>query len=567
MGSRVSGSLRPVHTAIAISPDGRRVVFAGTLKGAPQLLSRDIDRAEATSMPGTEGGDAPFFSPDGAWVGFWARNTLKKVPAGGGPAATISDVPPGLGWGASWGEDDTIFFARDAGIFKVSASGGAPVAVTTSNDERHLLPHALPGANAILYTRTTVEEQSGRRWDKASIVLHPLGGGEQRVLIPGGVDARYVSTGHLVYMKSGTLMAVPFDAGSQQVTGAPIALIEGVMQSVNTPNTDDETGAGQFVVSNSGTLLYATGGISPVLTGKLVWVDRKGAVTPLANALEGSYSNARISPDGQKIAVAAKGAVGENRELWVYDVARGAPTRLTFEGASAPTWSPDGRRILFNTDTLYTIRADGSGKPEALAVGGERAVAVFLVGRQCGCLRAENAEWRQWHLGSSDGGRREAAVVPRIALRDLASRSFARRAAGWRTCRSNLERPKCMCRRIRIPGRRFASRRLRDSIHSGRRVAASSCSDQYRVVRLETSTCCLQPSARSRRFAPTRLGCCSSRSSVNTTALRQSEAGTSALTASGCCMLQRVASTDKPVTALHIVLNWAQELERLVQPK
>ena len=555
-----------MHTAIAISPDGRRVVFAGTLKGAPQLLSRDIDRAEATSMPGTEGGDAPFFSPDGAWVGFWARNTLKKVPAGGGPAATISDVPPGLGWGASWGEDDTIFFARDAGIFKVSASGGAPVAVTTSNDERHLLPHALPGANAILYTRTTVEEQSGRRWDKASIVLHPLGGGEPRVLIPGGVGARYVSTGHLVYMKSGTLMAVPFDAGTQQVTGAPIALIEGVMQSVNTPNTDDETGAGQFVVSNSGTLLYATGGISPALTGKLVWVDRKGAVTPLANALEGSYSNARISPDGQKIAVAVKGAVGENRELWVYDVARGAPTRLTFEGASAPTWSPDGRRILFNTDTLYTIRADGSGKPEALAVGGNAPspsswsaanAVVYVQKTQSGAngiwvLPMEagakprlflESRFEIWHPDLSPDGRWMAYVsfesgTPEVYVQtypDPGEKIRISTAAGFDPLWTKS-------------GRELLFRSISGGAAGNQQVMSST----------------IRSLAPFRADAP-RVLFESKFGEYDSTAPERS--WDVSPDGERMLMLQRVASTDKPVTALHIVLNWAQELERLAQPK
>ncbi len=220
------------------------------------MYVRGLDRAEATPVSGDRRRRGPFFSPDGAWIGFWADNTIKKVPAAGGPPATICDVPAGGGWGASWGEDGTIFFASSAGIFKVSAAGGTPATVTTpdaAKGERHLLPHAAR-RTAILFTTVNSGD-----WETANVVLQSLDSGEQRVLIPGGADARYVSTGHLVYMKTGTLMAVPFDVRSRQVTGAPVALIEGVMQGVNAPNSADETGAGQFAVSASGTLLYAAG--------------------------------------------------------------------------------------------------------------------------------------------------------------------------------------------------------------------------------------------------------------------------------------------------------------------
>ena len=565
IGSRVSGSFRPVHTAIAISPDGRRVVFAGARQGTPQLYSREIDRAEATPLPGTEGGDAPFFSPDGAWIGFWTGNTLKKVSAAGGPPATIVEAPAGLGWGAGWGDDDTIVFARDAGIFKVSSAGGAATAVTrTPGGERHLLPQPLAGGDAILFTKTSVEDQSGRRWGNASVVLQLLDGGEPRVLIPGGADARYVNTGHLAFMKSGTLMAVSFDAGSRQVRGAPVALAEGVMQSVNTPNTDDETGAGQFVVSNSGTLLYATGGISPVLTSRLVWVDRKGAVTPLANALEGSYSNARISPDGQKIAVAAKGGVGENRELWVYDVVRGAPTRLTFEGASAPTWSPDGKRILFNSDTLYTIRADGSGKPVALAVGGiwplpsswSAANAVVYV------QKTQSGANGIWVLPM------DAGATPRLFLEsrfeiwhpDLSPDG---RWMAYVSFESGT--PEVYVQAYPDPGEkiRISTAAGFDPLWTkgGRELLFRSGGAGGSQHVLSSTIRSLAPF----RADPPRLLFESKFGEYDSTAPERSWD----VSADGerMLMLQRVASTDKPVTVLHVVLNWAEELRQRVPAK
>ena len=250
------GALRPGRTAMALSPDGRLVVFAALKSETTQLYARSLDRAEGTAIAGTEGGEQPFFSPDGVWIGFRADNRIKKVPAAGGPSSVVCDLSPGMrGPGGSWGEDGAIYFSGNDGIFKVPAAGGTPVRVAepvSSTGERLLLPHVLPGGKAILFT-TVVSDL----WDAARIVVQPLDAGTpadapRRDLITGGADARFIPSGHLVYMKSGTLMAVPFDAGSQQVTGAPVALIENVMQAVNAPNFGDETGAGQFAVSGRG---------------------------------------------------------------------------------------------------------------------------------------------------------------------------------------------------------------------------------------------------------------------------------------------------------------------------
>jgi hypothetical protein len=206
-------------------------------------------------------------------------------------------------------------------------------------------------------------------WEKSNIVLHSLDTGERRVLIRGGADPRYVRTGHLVYMKTGTLMAVPFDARSGQVNGGPVALIEGVMQAVNAPNSGDETGAGQFAVSDSGTLLYAVGGGGPIRQRTFVWVDRTGAARPLEAVPPGPYLSPRLSPDGQKIAATVRRGASRSTDVWMYDVLRGSPTRLTFDGGGGPIWSPDGKRLVLHG--LYSISADGSGKPERLVTSDE----------------------------------------------------------------------------------------------------------------------------------------------------------------------------------------------------
>ena len=155
-----SALFRPALTAMALSPDGRTVAFVGMRSGARQLYVRALDVAAAKPLSGTEGAGGPFFSPDGNWIGFWAGNALKKVPAAGGPPATIAQVS-GVGWGASWASDGTIFFASGAGISKVSQEGGTPTTVTTadsSKGERHVLPQVLPGGDTLLFTSVTQED-------------------------------------------------------------------------------------------------------------------------------------------------------------------------------------------------------------------------------------------------------------------------------------------------------------------------------------------------------------------------------------------------------------------------
>ncbi len=346
---------------LAVSPNGHNIVYVARRDGTQQLMLRTLDSLEARPISGTEGGEGPFFSPDGQWVGFFAGNQLKKVSSAGGRPTVLAPAIGGLG--GSWGSDGQIIFSQwgDKGLERVSASGGEPDLLTTPDSDKgegaHRFPQHLPGGKVILFTVGT-----GGSWDDALIVVQRLDTGERKVLIEGGSDARYVSTGHLVYVRAGDLMAVPFDPVQLEVTGPPIAVVEGVRPS------RFFTGAALVGFSELGWLAYVPG-TAQANERKLVWVDRKGEEQPLPLAPQ-PYLTSNLSPDGQQAAVVID--QGSQQDIWVYDVSREALTRLTVEGSNgSPVWTPDGNKITFTSDragphNLFWKSADGSGATERL---------------------------------------------------------------------------------------------------------------------------------------------------------------------------------------------------------
>ena len=346
--------------AVVLSSYGTHLVH--TANG--QLYLRAMDALEATPMRGTEGAARePFFSPNGQWVGFWSEGQLKKVSISGGAPVTLCEAANP--WGASWGPDDTIVFGQGLlGIWKVSASGDTlEVLVTVADTEGEWGhgPQILPGGEAVLFTLTPANVP----WDQAQIVVQSLETGERRVLIDGGRDARYAPTGHLVYAQAGTLLAVPFDIGRLEVTGGPVPIVEGVMDA------DIRTGAAHFSFSNLGSLVYVPR-LDETHTSSLVWVDRKGTESQIIQD-EVSFGSPRISPDGKQVAIAITKS-GEEQNLSIYDLESGSLRRLTFGGGSVETWSPDGKWIIFqgrNEEGLRAVSrqlADGSGPIEHLTV-------------------------------------------------------------------------------------------------------------------------------------------------------------------------------------------------------
>jgi serine/threonine-protein kinase len=347
---------------VAISPDGRRVAYRAGGDGGARLYTRALDGTGGRFLPG---GDlsSPFFSFDGAEVGFYAFGTrsLMRASALGGPPSHVADSLTFLA-GASWSADDRITFATTdptTGIMRVAASGGATEALTQpGNGENHVLPEVLPGGRAVLFT---VLPAAGAGTSPHLAVLDLASGGVQR-LIPGS-HPRFAS-GHLVYLIGNDLMAVPFDEQRLRVTQSPVVVLEGV---------EATRGAGQFSLSREGTLLVAMD--AGTRRRELVWVDRNGREEPFP-AVARAYTYPRISPDGRRIALNTRDS-GRGR-IFIWDSAREAATPLeSASGASLdlyPVWHRDADHLAYvsgaNPRHQLRMTAVGSGGPGEPIAGG-----------------------------------------------------------------------------------------------------------------------------------------------------------------------------------------------------
>jgi len=353
-------SLRGRGRHLALSPDGRWIAFC---LGQTKLAVRPVDGLEFRSVQGTEGAYELFFSPDSQWLGYTAYGKLWKVAVGGGTPVAICDAHDTRG--GAWGANGTIWFTPSArsGLWRVPAGGGAPTLATTPDAAKgeisHRWPELIPGREAILFTIKTASLTS---FDDAEIAVLDLASGRRETVLKGGFAARYVSTGHLVFMRAGRVMAVPFDVKQLRVTGPPVAVLDGVM-------ADLSAGASQFAVSADGLLVYIPGK-GRFAERRLTWVDRQGRAEPIG-APARQYSAVRVSPDGKTLAVAVDAA---NNNVWTYDLARGTTTRLTFGAGNrdGPVWSPDGSRIAFGAEhdgpwNVTWQAANGSGAEERLA--------------------------------------------------------------------------------------------------------------------------------------------------------------------------------------------------------
>jgi serine/threonine-protein kinase len=343
--------------SIALSPEGRHLAYVVEHENQRQLYLRNMDQFEGSPLPQTEGAFLPFFSPDGQWIGFFTDTQLKKIFVGGGGPVVLCDARNVFG--ACWTSDNVIYFSQDDGhsLFQVSGDGGTPKGVadgpfTIYTDNHFFFPHVLPGTDSLLVNRIVF-------FHGGTISLYSLKTGKQRVLIQGGTDAQYVPTGHLLYARQGELVATEFDLNRQEVSGAPVPVLEGVRT--------EAYGSGQYSFSHDGTLAYVPGGTG--LDGKLAWVDRSGKIEPLPTQAR-TYGDFRLSPDAQHLAATI---YGTTVDIWVYDFNRNAWTRLTSDGINTnPMWTPDGKHIVYaasvngSSSNLFWQPSDASTRPQRL---------------------------------------------------------------------------------------------------------------------------------------------------------------------------------------------------------
>ena len=352
---------RSFDPMIALSLDGQRAAFVVQEANGRRLVLRSLDALESEAVPGSEGAVMPFFAPDGRWVAFGralGASLLQKVSVTGGAPAPVVD---GAARGATWAPDGTIIFTRGGvGLDRVSSDGGTAIHLTTPNlDERektHRLPHVLPDGQHLVFTHASADIDS---FDDAAIAVASLETGEYRILIQGGTNPLYVPSGHLVFARSGAIVAVPFDVATLEVTGPPVTVLNGV-------SMDPTSGRAEMSVSRTGHLLYAPGSaMTP--TDRILWVDRSGQSQPLSPS-EGYFGSVSLSPDERRLAVFVLGA---NNSIWINDLTRGTMTPLVtgFENMMA-VWAPSGDGVVFRSNrsgqfNLYWQAVDG-GPPERL---------------------------------------------------------------------------------------------------------------------------------------------------------------------------------------------------------
>jgi len=341
---------------VAISPAGTHVVFnvnpsVGTLNvgGAQtQFFIHSIHDLEPKELKANGGG--AFFSPNGQLIGYLSPAAgnieLRKIGLGGGAPTTVCQLENFIG--AAWADDDSIYLVSTVpgGLMRVPASGGEPKECAkidfASGERQHRYPCALPGAKAVLFT---VSKADSETFDDAHIVAVNTENSRRKTLVEGGTHPRYAPSGHLVYARNGSLLAVPFDAKSLEVTGQPFTALEGVQMSRN-------SGVANYDVSASGDLVYIAG---PADKGErtLVWVDRNGKAEPLPLPPR-AYLHPRISPDMRQLAIEIE---GPNHDLYVYDFARTVLSQMTTDGVSHwPLWSPDGKELLYRAGPMGRFR-------------------------------------------------------------------------------------------------------------------------------------------------------------------------------------------------------------------
>jgi serine/threonine-protein kinase len=343
---------------VDVSADGQRVAFVAASAGMPpRIFVRNLSRSGDTAIAGTEGAANVTFSPDGDWLAFQQGQQLKKVALAGGPPTVVVDgLNPAGAFGIpgiTWGKNGTIVFPRTLGtaLSMVADTGGKPEEFTTldegAHEASHRLPHFLPDGSGVLFTVIPFSAVAPD-WSRAQVWVKSLKSGERKLLVEDAVDAHYAGNNTLVFARRGKLFAIAFDLSSLSVSGKEVQVLDDVAHSVYGVAGTMWTGAAQFSVAANGALFYTPGSIEPPLLTSLVWFDRKGTPTPVTGTRNMFRFGARILPDAVRVAYSE---LYVNKDIWIFDTARGTEDRATFEGQNAfPIFAPTGSHFAFRSD-------------------------------------------------------------------------------------------------------------------------------------------------------------------------------------------------------------------------
>ena len=319
---------------LSLSPDGRHLAFIGYSKGATALWLRHMDSGVVDQLPGTQSAFAPFWSPDSRFLGFFAEGKLKRISIDGTQMQVLADAPAPSG--GAWGSQGVIVFAarQSDGLFRVPASGGEAVRVTTlgPRDEAHRWPAFLPDGKHFIFL------DDASRSEDHFIKLASLEGGEPKAILPAAItEALWADPNLLLFVRDETLYAQALDKNTFAPSGDPVALGSHVFQSFDHHYFD-------FSVSANGLLVFQTG----VTDTDIVRVDRSGKRLGQIGG-HGRFSSLQLAPDGKLLIFGRDSRSGRIEDLWVRDLARQVDSRITFQpgDVGASVFSPNTREFAF----------------------------------------------------------------------------------------------------------------------------------------------------------------------------------------------------------------------------
>ena len=362
---------------LSVSPDGRRLAFVAMSEGQRRVWVRSLDVLAAEALPGTEGAYSPFWSPDSRYIAFFADGKIKRIDSSGESLHTIGELSGEIDTAGTWGRDGTILFAqqfaRRVGIYRVPATGGTATVVEEAEGRVFSAwVQFLPDGLHYLVYRLYAQDPSS-----SGIYVGSLTSKDTTLVLATPPTGVQYAAGYLLYVREGSLLAQRFDEKNLKTAGEPVTIVGNIPYF-------DKTGWSEFSVSQTGILAYLT----EFPTTRFLWLDRTGREIGSVTA-PGLYGAARLSPDGQKVALTTHDSRTGSGDVWVHDLPRGTATRLVSgpNDDGQPVWSPDGRQLAYfscceDRSTLYIKDVSGTGKGRApLAPGFQSPVDWSRDGR------------------------------------------------------------------------------------------------------------------------------------------------------------------------------------------